>query len=344
MPEARIDPMSGLRTMVANDRAGRPHAWPTFAPPQELGDDDPFAEGNEHLTPSEVWADRPDGSAPDTPGWRVRAVPNKYPALDQSYPQEMAESGMKDPLGATRGMPQLLTTAPAAGMHEVIVNSPRPVRSLAELDIDELDAATAAWAARIAAHADSPAQYVHVCVNERVEAGATLPHTHAQLFALPFVPPPIARERERMRAYFEHTQGRTLLEDLLVEEIRGGERLIAIDDSAALIAPFASPTPYRLAIIPRKPEAHFEQSSSRGTGMLHAALKGLAGAIEFGEGTAPPLNIWIRTAPHGAQGYSWRIEIAPRLGQPAGFELGTGVGINAVAPEDAAEQLRGAIA
>jgi UDPglucose--hexose-1-phosphate uridylyltransferase len=329
--------------MVANDRAGRPHAWPEFSPPQELGAGDPFAEGNEHLTPPEIWADRPEGSRPDTPGWRVRAVPNKYPALDQGYPSEMADSGMKDPLGATRGMPQLLTQAPAAGMHEVIVNSPRPVRSLAELDLDELDAVTTAWATRISAHADSPAQYVHLCVNERIEAGATLPHTHAQLFALPFVPPPIARERERMRAYFEHTQGRTLLEDLLVEEVRGGERLVAIDESAALIAPFASATPYRLAIIPRKPEPKFEESASRGTVMLHTALKALAGAIEFGEGAAPPLNIWIRTAPHGAQGYSWRIEIAPRLGQPAGFELGTAVGINAVAPEAAAEQLRGAL-
>ncbi|MBJ7331761.1 MAG: DUF4921 family protein [Solirubrobacteraceae bacterium] len=343
MPEARIDPMSGLRTMVANDRAGRPHAWPPISPPAPLGDDDPFAEGNEHLTPPEVWADRPDGSAPDTPGWRVRAVPNKYPALDQSYPNEMVASGMQDPLGATRGMPQLLADAPAAGMHEVIVNSPRPVRSLAELDPEELDAATAAWAARISAHADSPAQYVHVCVNERIEAGATLPHTHAQLFALPFVPPPVARERERMRAYYEHTQGRTLLEDLLVEEVRGGQRLVAIDEHAALIAPFASPTPYRLTVIPRKPEPRYEESASRGTAMLHAALKALAGAIDFGEGAAPPLNIWIRTAPSGAQGYSWRIEIAPRLGQPAGFELGTGVGINAVAPEDAAEQLRGAL-
>jgi UDPglucose--hexose-1-phosphate uridylyltransferase len=343
MPEARIDPMSGLRTMVANDRAGRPHAWPPISPPQELGSDDPFAEGNESLTPPELWADRPDGSAPDTPGWRVRAVPNKYPALDQGYPEEMPASGMKDPLGMTRGMPQLLVEAPASGMHEVIVNSPRAVRSLAELSIEELELATAGWANRIAAHDGSKAHYVHLCVNERIEAGATLPHTHAQLFALPFVPPPIARERERMRAYFEHTQGRTLLEDLLVEEIRGGQRLVAIDDSAALVAPFASPTPYRLMIIPRKPEPHFAQSTSRGTTMLHVALKALAGAIDFGEGAAPPLNIWIRTAPRDAQGYSWRMEIAPRIGQPAGFELGTGVGINAVAPEDAAEQLRGAL-
>lgn len=344
MPEARVDPMSGLRTMVATERAARPRAWPPIAPPQELGEDDPFAEGNEHLTPPEVWADRPDASAPDTPGWLARAVPNKYPALDQGYPEEMPASGLKDPLGTTRGMPPLLTSAPAAGLHEVIVNSPRAVRSLAELSAEELSTATAAWAARIAAHtAEARAQYVHVCVNERIEAGATLAHTHAQLFALPFVPPPVARERERMRAYYEHTQGRNLLEDLLVEEIRGGERLVAIDESAALIAPFASPTPYRLAVIPRKPEPRYDESPERGTGMLGVALAALGRAIDFGAGSAPPLNLWIRTAPHGAEGYSWRIEIAPRLGQPAGFELGTGAGLNAVAPEQAAAELREAL-
>lgn len=336
--------MSGLRTMVATERAGRPHAWPPVAPPQELGPDDPFAEGNEQLTPPEVWADRPDGSAPDTPGWRARAVPNKYPALDQGYPDQMPASGLKDPLGTTRGMPQLLTTAPAAGVHEVVVNSPRAVRSLAELSLEELRVATGAWAARIAAHTEAgAAQYVHVCVNERVEAGATLPHSHAQVFALPFVPPPVARERERMRAYYEHTQGRNLLEDLLVEEIRGGERLVEIDDHAALIAPFASPTPYRLAVVPRRPEPRYDESPERGAAMLAAALSALSRAIDFGEGAAPPLNLWIRTAPHGAEGYSWRIEIAPRLGQPAGFELGTGAGLNAVAPEQAAAELREAL-
>lgn len=341
MPEARVDPLSGLRTMVAAERAGRPHAWPKASPPAELTAEDPLAEGNESLTPPEVWADRPGDAAPDTPGWRVRAVPNKYPALDQAVPEVPPPIVQTDPMGLTRGMPNLLVSAPAAGFHEVIVNSPRSVRSLAELSLEELETAVAGWAARIGEHAGSEGvQYVHVCVNERAEAGATLAHTHAQLFALPFVPPPVARERERMRAYFEHTQGRNLIEDLLVEEVRGGERLVAIDDAAALIAPFASPTPYRLAILPRRPEPRFDQSVERGVAMLHTALRLLRKRFEPGAEYAPPLNLWIRTAPHLAEGYCWRIEIAPRLGQPAGYELGTGGGLNAVAPEQAAAELR----
>jgi UDPglucose--hexose-1-phosphate uridylyltransferase len=336
IPEIRIDPVNGLRVLVASGRADRPHALLKVSEPPRIDPDtDPFAGGNETMTPPEVWADRPDGSAPDTPGWRVRSVPNKYPALDQSQ-SDGAE--VPDPLGSTRGMPELLVRAPAHGMHEVIVNDPRPLQSLVELTLDELRVVLGAWANRIAAHADEAA-YVHLGVNEGAVAGATLAHTHAQLWALPFVTPLIARERERMRAYFEHTQGRNLIEDLLVEEVRGGERLVAIDDHAALIAPFASATPYRLSIIPRKPEPRFDQSESHGAEMLHTALHALKSVFS----AMPPLNLWLRTAPKSADSFAWRIELAPRVVQPAAFEMGTGASINPVAAEVAAAELRAAL-
>lgn len=336
VPEVRIDPLNGLRVLVAGNRNERPNAqqkFPALAPIDSAND--PFAEGNESETPPEVWADRPDGSEPNGPGWRVRSVPNKFPALDQS----LADAGeLADPLGLTRGMPELHVKAPAHGIHEVIINAPGPVHSLGDLSVSDLERVLAAWANRIAAHAGQAA-YVHLCVNERPEAGSTIPHTHAQLYALTFVPPLIARERERMRAYFEHTQGRNLVEDLLIEEVRSNQRLVAIDEHAALIAPFASATPYRLSVIPRKPEPRFDQSESRGATMLHTGLHALRKTF----GMMPPLNIWIRTAPAGADSYSWRIEIAPRLAQPAGFEIGTGAGINSVPPETAAVRLREAL-
>lgn len=335
-PEVRIDPLTGLRVLVADGRAERPNGLIAVSAPAPIDSaTDPFAEGNEQETPPEVWADRPDGSAPDTPGWRVRAVPNKYPALDP----DSAAADVNDTLNLRRGMPDLLIAAPAGGAHEVIVNHPGPVQSLAELDDAELERAVAAWAQRISAHA-SGAPYVHVAVNEGAIAGSTLPHTHAQLWALPFVPALVARERERMRAYFEHTQGRSLMEDLLIEEVRGVDRLVAIDDHCALIAPFASASPYRLAIVPRKREMKFEDSPSRGVGMLRSALIALTRVFE----ATPPLNLWVRTAPTGAENFTWRIEIAPRLVQPAGFEFGSGVSINPVAPERAAADLREALA
>lgn len=336
-PEVRIDPLNGLRVLVAAARAERPNAMlePSGQRPID-SESDPFAEGNEAMTPPEVWADRPDGSAADGPGWRVRSVPNLFPVLAQDDGQL---TDVVDRLGISPGMPELLVSGPAHGAHEVIVNTARSVGSLSDLSEQELEWALRGWAKRVAAHGDHSA-YVHLGVNERIEAGATLEHSHAQLWALEFVPPLIARERERQRAYFEHTQGRRLMEDLLIEEVRGGERVVAIDESAVLIAPFASASPYRLAVVPRKAEPRFDQSDSCGVAMVYAGLAALRRRF----GAAPPLNLWLRTAPRDAESFIWRIEIAPRLAQPAAFELGTGTGINSVPPELAAAELREALA
>lgn len=361
-PELRIDPLTGLRVLVAGSRAARPGGLPKPDPVEPIDpESDPFAEGQELRTPLEVWADRPNEAAPNTPGWRVRSVPNLYPALAQRFAgdaggadTEAPLSGIAggagiaaeaaglppDPLGTSRGTPALLVSGPAYGLHEVIVNSPRPVQSLAELEPDELKAAVDGWASRMRHHRENPAvAYAHVCVNEGKAAGASLPHTHAQLYVLPFVPALVARERERMRFYHEQTQGRSLMEDLLAEEVRLAERLVAIDDDAALVSPFAAATPYRLWVLPRRREAQFETSEHRGVNMLHTALRALRAAI----GGTPALNLWVRTAPPDAEGFGWRIEIAPRLGQPAGMELGTGVYINSVPPEAAAANLRAAL-
>jgi UDPglucose--hexose-1-phosphate uridylyltransferase len=226
-------------------------------------------------------------------------------------------------------------------MHEVVVNSPRAVRSLAELTLEEITTATAAWAQRIHAHRGQ-ARYVHVCINERREAGATLAHSHAQVFALGFVPDAVVRETERAEEHFRRT-GRLLHEEVVRRELSEERRVIAVGDAAVLLAPFASPTPYRLAILPRTSEPQFELSRSRGSKLLHDALLGLRRVLEPDADHAPPINIWIRTATVGRDHTGWRIELAPRLGQPAGFELGTGAGINAVSPEHVAHELREAL-
>lgn len=335
-PQVRIDPLTGARVIVAAARANRPNGMlvPAADPPID-SESDPFAEGHEHRTPPEVFADRPDGSAPDTPGWRLRCVPNRYPVLDIDGSGEPAE----DSLGMTRGMPELLQTGSATGAHELIVNDPRPILSLAELDAPTLENVLRVWALRIKAHSENAA-HVHLSLNEGIVAGATIPHTHAQAYALPFVPPNVARERERMRAYFEHTQGRNLLEDLVVEEVRKNERIVAIDESAVLLAPFASASAYRLMIVPRRVEARFEESEHRGAAMLHRTLAALTERF----GVTPSFNLWVRTAPADAESFCWRIEIAPRFTQPAGFEMGTGTAINSISPEQAAAELREVIA
>jgi UDPglucose--hexose-1-phosphate uridylyltransferase len=192
------------------------------------------------------------------------------------------------------------------------------------------------WRARMAAHRD--AAYVHVLVNERAEGGASLPHTHAQLYALDFVPAQIARERERFTAHATRTMGGNLLQDLVTEEVRQRERLVAIDDEAVLLSPYAARLPYQLLLAPRRPRDRFEDDGPLGAALLHDALQRLRRVLGF----LPPLNIWVRTAPRGAEHFCWRIDVTPRLTHLAGLELGTGVHLNIVAPEAAAARLRDA--
>ncbi|MBI4897883.1 MAG: DUF4921 family protein [Actinobacteria bacterium] len=348
LPELRVDPLTGLRVLVAGDRAGRPGGLPVPEEPPPIDDaNDPFAEGQETRTPLEVWSDRPDGGEANTPGWQVRSVPNLYPALAQKFADG---GGMHDVEGQNDDVnaagsdltgDQLFAQGVAYGDHEVIVNSPRQVQSLGELGEDELRAALAGWASRMRTHRDNPAvAYPHLCVNEGKMAGASLPHTHAQLYVLPFVPELVERERVRMRDHFERG-GITLMQDLADRELVDGGRLVAQDDDAVLLCPFAAATPYRMWIVPRRAEERFEMSEHRGAALLHRAFAALHDAL----GGRPALNLWVRTSPAGCEGegFGWRIEIAPRLGQPAGMELGTGVHINAVPPETSAAALREAI-
>jgi UDPglucose--hexose-1-phosphate uridylyltransferase len=324
MPEVRVDPLTGLKTIVAAERAARPGGWPIAGDAAPIDrETDPFAPGHEDRTPPEVYADRADGSVANTPGWRVRVVPNLYPALSA------------DAVDIERShAPDLFTATAAHGAHEVIVNAPDAVTSLAQLTVEQVAAAMEVWRARMRAH--EGAAYVHVLVNERVEGGASLPHTHAQVYALDFVPAQIARERERFTAHATRTMGGNLLQDLVAEEVRQRERLVAIDDEAVLLSPYAARLPYQLLLAPRRPRARFEDDGPLGAALLHDGLNRLGRVLGF----LPPLNIWVRTAPRGAEHFCWRIDILPRLTHLAGLELGTGVHLNIVAPEQAAAELR----
>jgi UDPglucose--hexose-1-phosphate uridylyltransferase len=331
LPELRIDPLSGHRTIVAGERSRRPGGAPTCTPPEPIDrEKDPFAEGHEDRTPPELYALREAGSAPDSPGWRVRVVPNLYPALSPAGGSDTEQA--LSPAGEPR--PELFSSIPATGAHEVIVNGPQSVLSLAELSVDQVVSAVDVWRERMRAHSQSA--YLQLIVNERREAGASLPHTHAQLYALDFVPAAVARERERAAAHTTRTMGQSLLGDLVAEEVRRRERIVAIDEEAVLMAPYASRLPFQLMLAPRTPRARFEDEGATGAALLHEGLSRLARHL----GSSPPLNLWIRTAPLGAEDFCWRIDVMPRLTHLAGLELSTEVNLNIVAPEHAAELLR----
>src|SRR3954452_8331806 len=316
MPEVRVDPLTGLKTIIADGRAERPGA--AFDIPPDTPIDpatDPFGPGNEEQTPPEV-------HRVGDP-WRVRVVPNKYPALVPDAP-----------VPARDAHPDLFTGQAASGRHEVIINAPDAVSHLADLSTEQVVLAVAVWRERMRTHGGAACR--HLIVNEHHAAGASLPHTHAQLFAMDFVPAAVARERERFGAYAVRTMGGNLLADLVQEEVRRRERIVAIDDEAVLMAPYASRVPFHLVLAPRRARTRFEDEGASGAALLHDALRRLKARL----GASPPLNLWVRTAPRGAEHFCWRIEIMPRLTNLGGLELGTGVNVCIHPPEQAAAELK----
>jgi UDPglucose--hexose-1-phosphate uridylyltransferase len=213
----------------------------------------------------------------------------------------------------------LFWTAPARGWEERLPFSP-------EATTETTAEAMEGWRERMLAHAD--AAYVHVY--------ADLPGEEARLVALPFVPQLVAREREHFTAYATRTMGGNLLADLLQEEVRKRERIVAIDDDAVLMAPYGARVPYQLLLVPRRPRRAFEEPGPTGASLLADGLRRLE--ARFGE--LPPLSLWVRTAPSGAEHFCWRIDVLPRLHLQTGLELGTGLQHNTVAPEAVAAELR----
>jgi UDPglucose--hexose-1-phosphate uridylyltransferase len=293
----------------------------------------PFCIGHEARTPPETWALRPGGGPADSGDWLMRSVPNLYPVLEPG-----ADGEPPDPLEHGRGDPELLASGPATGRHEVIIHAPMHHTSMTTLPPDQFVTALAAWRERLVEYSD--AAWVHLMVNEGVSAGASLPHTHAQLYALSFVPVVAARERERFTAHNTRTLGGCLLCDLLQEEVRRRERVVAFDDDAVLLTPFASRTPYELQLVPRRHATTFAEAEPSSAALLRDGLNLLARVL----GAPPPLNMWLRTAPRGAEHYHWRIDVLPRLTQLAGLELGAGINVNVLAPEQAASDLRAQLA
>ncbi len=324
-PELRIDPLTGLRVVLAPARADRPFSFESADAHDAAREECPLCEGHESWTPPETFALRPGGGPPDSPGWLVRAVPNKFPLLEPGDSDVEVDPG--------RGDPDLFVVSRATGSHEVIVHSPEHVASMTALDPDQFRHAIEGWRQRSAAH--TGAAYVHLMVNEGHAAGASLEHSHAQLYALDSVPAVVAREREHFTAHNARTMGGCLLCDLLKEEVRRRDRVVAVDDHAVLLAPFASRMPYELQLVPRRHDASFAASDPAALDLLREGLRKLSAKL----GAPPPLNLWVRTAPRGADHFHWHVDVVPRLTRLAGFELGTGQYVNIVPPERAAGEL-----
>ena len=314
----RRDPLSGAWTVIAPGRDARPHddaaseaTAGARAAASGQAAECPFCEGHESLTPPELDALRPHGGAPDTPGWTVRVVPNKYPVFE--------------------------------GGHEVIVHSPHHERPLWAQPLPEVTDVVTMYQRRIAALCAGGAAAVTVILNHGRAAGASLSHPHSQVFATPIVPPVLVAELEQFARY-QTKYGRCLLCDMLGATLDEGSRVV-FDGPLVAWAPDASRWPYEMRLAPHAHEPDFLQAEP---GAVAVAFKRALGALAAVTADGP-LNAWLHGAPCGAAGgdapppFHWHLEIAPRLTTLAGFELGTGIGVDQVDPREAAGRLRRAL-
>lgn len=268
MGELRCDPFTGRLVAVAPARGSRPGAW---GPVTDERAECPFCAGHEDQTP-------PETSRLGEP-WRVRVVPNLYPALERQ---------------------------------EVVIHCPDHRGSLAELDAEQLELVAAAWRERARAARRERFPYVHALVNEGREAGASLPHSHSQLLWLRGPPPAVSEERGRLAW--------------------APEQVVSAAGGLVAFCPYAARAPYETWVAPAEPEggAFASLLLAPALQMLAELVRRLARML----GERPPLNAWLHDGPH------WHLELLPRLTVLAGVELGAGIYVNPVPPEEAALALR----
>jgi UDPglucose--hexose-1-phosphate uridylyltransferase len=298
--------------VIAPARARRPGADQPAADERDDVAGCPFCEGREAATPPETFALGPPGRAADAPGWRVRVVPNKFPAFGP-----WSGEGDKSGLFARRA---------ARGRQEVVVHSPRHARTLADLSLRELEHVAEAWQARAAAAREEGFAYVHALVNEGRAAGASLQHSHSQLIWLEEEPPLVDQERRSQEA-----EGGCVLCRVLTDELQHRIRVVAERDGLVLLCPFAGRQPYELLVAPRECES--DPFTSRDLGAALGLVAEGVRRLRIAEGPTP-VNIWLHAAGH------WHVEVLPRVSILAGIELGAGYFVNTLAPESAAGVLR----
>lgn len=331
MSSLRFDITTDDWVIFAPERMRRPHdsgkGVAPAAAPETLC---PFCPSNEHLTSPEIYALR-GGTAPNTPGWAVRVVPNKFPALRIEEDHHRHEDG---PLFRFMG---------GCGAHEIIIEGPDHTLFLGHQSVEHVEFVLRTLQVRFNdLIGDTRFQTTVIFKNHGEGAGASLRHPHWQLIAMPVVPRTLRLKHAVATDYFDRT-GDCLYCVLLEEELFSGQRVVAQNDHYAAIMPYAAHAPFETWILPKGHQSSFGRVEPARLRPLADLLKTIL--LKFYTGLEKPdFNLTINTVPRGDEDkkyFLWHMEIVPRLTRPAGFEMGSGMSINTVLPEQAAEHLRG---
>ena len=329
MPELRKDPVTNRWVIIATERSKRPMDF--------ARDNDemksafcPFDYGNEYTTPPEVLAFRPPETAPNTPKWWIRVVPNKFPALDPELKLERYGHGMYD---AMMGF----------GYHEIVIETPDHNAHFATLEDSQVEEIIWAYKARYNVISKNPSvKYILIFKNHKRDAGASLAHAHSQIIATPILPKRVVEELQGSQMYFEYKE-RCVYCDIIYQERMESVRVVEENDQFIAINPYASRFPFETWVLPKEHAFDFgviHETQVQGFAqILRNSLLRIYKALDN-----PPYNFMLHTGPANGDGrhsYHWHMEIVPRLTKVAGFEWGSGFYINPTPPEDAAKYLRG---
>lgn len=328
MPELRKDPIHGRWVIISTERGRRPSDF-VLEERKSIGGFCPLCEGNEDRTPPEVFAFRDNGTPPNSPGWTLRVVPNKFPALRIEGELNREGEGIYDKMNGI-------------GAHEVVIETPNHHEILTTLPLKAVENVLRAYRERIIdLRRDQRLRYILVFKNYGVAAGASLEHSHSQIIALPIIPRRVGEEIEGSKNYFQY-KDRCVFCDIIRQELRKRSRVINENKSFLSIAPFASRFPFETWILPKTHHPSFEYMESSqyelAAQILSDTLQRIYQVLDD-----PPYNYIIHTSSFpevDRDHYHWHFEIIPKLTKVAGFEWGTGFYINPTPPEEAAEYMR----
>ncbi len=332
MPEFRLNVVTNQWVLVAGNRGGRPHDAPNVPGGQadhgalpEHDPDCPFCPGNEAKLPL-IKLER---QSEDPDGWSVRVVPNKYPLVDD-VERETPAADRED------------VSRSALGFHEVVIETPRHNGSLERMTAAEVSHLLEVIQARVRTLMEEEAvRWVLPFRNHGRRAGTSLVHPHSQIVAMDTIPRPFADRVSAAQGYFED-QGACVLCEMIGQEERNGVRMVISRPDFSAFVPFAAASPYEVWLVPNEHQADFDQLDGRQLGKLAEALRDLLQKLERGLG-GPDYNLMVITAPkkdRGALFFHWYVQLTPRVTTRAGFEIATGINVNASLPEEDAAFLR----